>query len=721
MRWIKRTAFGLLVCAVIAFVALASWEPFAAQRSALPPDRHYRAEIIRDEYGVPHIYGKTDADTAYGVAIAHAQDDFSTLQDAVAMAKGRYGAIVGPDGAAIDYFYYLLDARGTAQRHFNKLPSDTQALFQAYASGLNDYARAHPEEIKLARLFPINGEDIVAGFALRQPLFFGLNNVVQPLVEGTDLRPEFGPKIPQASPKQARRSWPLPWGEDSALSGSNAFAIAPRRSGDGVTRLISNTHQPLRGGVAWYELVVESGEGWHMAGANFPGTPYPALGHNEKLGWTFTVNRPDLTDVYKLEVDDSGTRYKLDGQWRDLERREVTLPVRMGPLVLPVRRTIYRSAHGPVIHNARGWFAIRYAGIDSIDMADAYYRLSKAQDFEQWRNVMARMDIPSLNAVYADARGNIAYIYNASFPDRKKGVDWRHILPGDDSSLIWQGKADFSQVPKIVNPSSGWLFNSNNAPWSAAGAADDLRVEDFAPELGIENKTTNRARRAARLLAATAVIDRANLERIKFDMAYERKGYVADLLDAVAALDVANDPELAHAQKLLATWDLTSDGVGKADALALLLIKDFMIAEYENKPLPDPRTKLSEAVRHLETHFGRIDPPMRNLLRLRQGNIDLPDDGGSDTLRAATNWDVDEDGRLSVRHGDSFIMFVEWAPGQRVSSQSVQPFGAATTRPASPHYTDQMELYVNHRLKPVYFWRDELLAGVARRYTVESH
>jgi acyl-homoserine-lactone acylase len=130
--------------------------------------------------------------------------------------------------------------------------------------------------------------------------------------------------------------------------------------------------------------------------------------------------------------------------------------------------------------------------------------------------------------------------------------------------------------------------------------------------------------------------------------------------------------------------------------------------------------KLQAAADHLTTHFGMLDPPMGDLLRLRQGELDLPLDGGSDTLRASTTWDVAEDGRLSLKHGDSFIMWMEWQPGQRVASRSIQPFGAASTRPASKHYTDQMQLFVEHKLKPVHFWRDDLLAQASCRRTVTN-
>ncbi|MFN4019504.1 MAG: acylase [Erythrobacter sp.] len=733
MTWVKRGALALVVAGLLVFTALATWEPHFASAANAPAGKAYSAEIIRDEFGVPHIYGKTDADAAFGVAIAHAEDDFFTLQDVVAMARGRYGAIAGEDGAKVDYVYHLIDARGTAEANYPRLPADTRALFEAYAAGLNQYAAEHPGEVKLARLFPVNGMDIAAGFALRQPFFFGLDGVIGPLVAGEELRREHGPDmpgfprppLPAADPVKAApasrqaRNLVLPLGEDAEALGSNAFAVAPHKGG-GTTTLISNSHQPLRGGVAWYELVVESGDGWHFAGANFPGSPFPFLGHNEHLGWTNTVNTPDMIDIYRLELDESGTRYKLDGEWRELESEWVTLPVKLGPVVLPIRREVLRSEHGPVIRNAKGAFAVRYGGIGRLEQLDAYYRLNKATSFAEWEAQIARLAIPSTNFIYADQTGTIAYVYNAAIPDRPKNLkaDWRSVLPGNRSELIWQGAVDYAALPRIVNPDSGWLYNSNNTPFTAAGAGSDLDPQTFSPVMGIELKQTNRSRRAYRLLSAAAVLDRKALETIKYDTGYERAGYVARLFDALAGLKAKG--RLAQARDLLLSWDFTSDGKGKADAIALLMIRDFMSADYNNKPFPDVAEKLQAAADHLMTHFGRLDPPMAALLRLRQGGLDLPLDGGSDTLRAATTWDVDEDGRLSLKHGDSFIQWVEWQPGKRVFSRSVQPFGSASTRPHSKHYNDQMRLFVEHKLKPVHFWREDVRAHATYRVIVSS-
>ncbi|MEM6476203.1 MAG: acylase [Pseudomonadota bacterium] len=742
MKWLKRSAFALVMVLILAFVALATWEPFFAKTGKAPAARDYTAEIVRDDFGVPHIYGKTDADVAFGVAIAHAEDEFFTLQDVVAMSRGRYGAIAGQEGATFDYVYHLLDARGTAERKYPELPEDTRALFEAYAAGLNQYAADHADEVKLGNLFPVNGEDVAAGFVLRQPFFYGLANVIGPLVEGEELNREFGPDIPgfprdapapdakKDTPEQAamQGTHPLPWGEDAGLLGSNAWAVTPERTG-GPTTLISNSHQPLRGGVAWYEFSVESEEGWHFTGANFPGSPFPFLGHNRHLGWTNTVNRPDMADIYKLEMNEAGTQYKLDGEWKDLETKSVTLPVKFGPITLPIPRDVHRSVHGPVIINDNGAFAIRYGGMDSVEQLDAYYRINKATNLEEWQEQIARLAIPSTNFVYGDQKGNIAYVYNAAIPDRPEDVkaNWRGILPGNRSDLIWKGAVEYDEIPKLINPASGWVYNSNNEPFTAAGQGSDLSPDDFSPVLGVERKQTNRSRRAYKLMTEAETLDRATLERIKYDTGYEREDYVDRMFDDLEALDLgvpskkAGATPVHKARDLLLEWDFTADNKGAADALAYLMIRDFMAAEYQNQLWPDVEEKLEAAADHLMTHFGKLDPPMSELVRLRLGGKDLPLDGGSDTLRAATTWRVDDDGRLSLVHGDSFIQWVEWpADGGKVTSRSIQPFGAASTRPDSPHYTDQMQLFVDHKLKPVYFWRDDVLANSKRRYVVTN-
>ena len=702
--------FGKWVLFALVLVAIASalWEPLFAERVTPPPVRKYDARIVRDEYGVPHLFGKTDADAAYALAYAHAEDDFPTIEEVVAMTRGRDGALMGADGAKVDYVFHLLGARETAERDYPGLPADVRAVLEGYAAGLNHYAETHPGEVRLRNLFPVNGVDIATGFVLRSPFFFGLDNVIGALAADEP------PPVESAPPM-------TPAGRDPGMNGSNAFAVSPKRMADGHTWLISNSHQPYEGNVAWYEAVMHSGEGLDMAGALFPGSPFVLLGHNRNLGWTNTVNHPDLIDVYKLVLNEAGDKYRYDGEWKPIEKRRIWLAVRFGPFTLPVPKTVYRALQGPVIVNKSGAYAIRYAGIGESRMLEQYYRITKARDWTEWTRAMSLGGIPATNFVYADRTGRIAYIYNALFPPRKPGFDYTKVIPGDTSKYMWTGSLGFEAMPKLIDPPSGFVTNANNTPFLSAGPGSELKPESFSPLLGIERRLTNRGIRAVELLSADSSVTPEELLRIKFDTRYSQKSYVKPWIDALLAVKTDNDPELAKAQALLRSWDYSSDGVGGADALAEVLIRAAARANYNGTAMPDAREELKKASDWLTKFYGRLDPPLLKVQRLRRGKVDLPMDGGTDTLRATSVWDkamAQKDGHGRVKHGDSFIMLIDWDPAGKLVSRSIQPYGAATNRPDSQHYTDQMKLFVEHRFKPVHFERSDLLMHAKRAYRV---
>jgi acyl-homoserine-lactone acylase len=705
-RWLKWSLGTVVVVAV----ALAVWEPFAATTVKAPQPRTYDVQIVRDKFGVPHIYGKTDADAAYGLAYAHAEDDFETIQQVIAMTRGRTGALIGADGAKVDYVQHLLGARETADASYASIPADVRAVVDGYAVGLNRYAEKHPDEVALRNLFPVNGQDIVTGFVLRAPFFYGLDNVIGRLVEGKPLKPDA--KTPWTQPPETEPPEALtPAGKAPDQNGSNGWALAPSRMADGKTWLLSNSHQPYEGQVAWYEAVTHSDEGLDMAGALFPGSPFVLLGHNRNLGWTNTVNSPDLVDVYKLVLNDAGDQYRFDGKWKPLEARRVWLPVKYGPFTLPIPRTVYRSIHGPVIKNDTGAYAVRYAGIGSVKSVEQYYRNTKARDWDEWTKSMSIGGIPATNFIYADKTGRIAYLYYALFPDRKGGYDYGNILPGDVSGPLWSRSLGFDRVPKIVNPASGFVANANNTPFRAAGAGSELNPADFSPLMGIETRMTNRGLRATELVAADPSITPEELITIKMDTVYSKQSYVKPWMDKIAALNLKDDPQLAKAQALLDTWDWSSDGKGGADTLAELMVRAANTANYKGEALPDPRMELKKWVDHLIKTTGQIDPPLASFQRLRRGTVDIAmPTGGTDVLRATSVWDkTEKDGRGRVKHGDSFIMLVRWDKAGKVISESIQPYGASTTRPKSPHYTDQMQLFADGKYKPVHFeWADAL-------------
>jgi acyl-homoserine-lactone acylase len=703
MKWIKRAVLVLVVFVAVVGAGLAVWEPMAATAQIAPTKRAYDVEIARDEFGVPHINGKTDADVAFGLAFAHSEDDFGTIQEVVAMTRGRAGAMLGSDGAPIDYVEQLLGVRDTIKRKYETIPADVRAVMDGYAAGLNHYADKHPDEVRLSKLFPVTGRDVAAGFVLRSPFFYGLDDTIKKLNDNV---------MPTAEPVAKM----TPVGTDPSMNGSNAFAVAPKRMADGKTWLISNSHQPYEGSVAWYEAVVHSGEGLDMAGALFPGSPFVLLGHNRNLGWTNTVNQPDLIDVYKLVTNADKTQYRMDGKWKPLVQKRIWLPVKFGPFNLPVPKTVYRSEHGPVIINKNGAFAIRYAGIDDVKLLEQYFRIQKAQDYDQWIAAMSLRGIPATNFIYADKTGKIGYFYNAIFPDRKAGFDYTKVLQGDISANVPKTFLLWSATPMVVDPASGFVTNSNNTPFMAAGKGSELDVAKFSPLMGIEARKTNRIVRGLELLEADTSLTPEELLAIKFDTAYSRNSFAAPWIAKLLAADLKDEPDLVAAQKLLREWDFNSDGKGRADTLGEAMIHMANRANYHGEPLPDAREKLREVVDALMKGFGRIDPPLGEVQRLIRGKVDLPANGGTDTLRAATTWEPMADGRMRVKHGDSFIMLVNWDKAGKVWSQSIQPYGAATNRPESPHYTDQMKLFLDRKFKPVHFEWADAVAHAKRRY-----
>ena len=457
---------------------------------------------------------------------------------------------------------------------------------------------------------------------------------------------------------------------------------------------------------------MHSGQGWNFAGATFPGAPYPLLGHNETLGWTNTVDRPDLIDVYRLVT--RGGDYRFDGQWRPVARRRVWLPVKLwGPFVLPVPKTVERAVQGPVIRNRAGAFALRYAGADQLRMVEQYYRLTRARTYAEGNRAMAIQGVPATNFLYADATGRIDHGYNAMFPNRKAGFDYRQVLPGDTSRDYAPGTVPWRQVPQHIDPPSGFLINANNSPYLASGPGSELPPQP--PLLGVETDTTNRATRAVELMLATSRIGDAEMARIKYDTGVSRQGWAAGWFAHLLRV-VPRNRKVADAQALLRQWDWNFDGRGRADALAVILMRAGQNWHYQRKPELDPADEVGEAAAYLVEHFGRLDPPLGTVLRLRQGGLDLPLDGGPDVLRASSLWDEDPDGRLAVKHGDSFVMFMAWDRRGQVHSRSIQPYGAATTRPDSPHYADQAPLFVRHETKPVWFSPAALRGHVERVY-----
>lgn len=670
--------------------------------------QQYDVRIIRDEFGVPHIYGRRDTDTAFGLAFAHSEDDYATIQDVLLAGRGTMAAVKGAAAAKTDYLIHMMRVWEAVDKVYpGGISQHSRDIAQAYADGVNYYAAQNPQQV-LPFALPVTGKDIMAGFVFKLPLFYGFDSVIGEL---------FDPDHPRELAKQGELALSFT-DEPQPEIGSQGVAVSRELSDDGVVRLLVNSHQPLTGPVAWYEARLHSEEGWDMVGGTFPGSPIILHGHNRHLGWSNTVNKPDLVDIYQLTVNpDNENQYLLDGQWVDLEVETADILVKLfGPLRWTFSEPLYFSRHGPVLKLDHGTFAVRWAGMGEARTLEQYLALNKASNQAEFEQALAMGTQPSINYIYADAEGNIAHYYNAMFPKRLEGWDWQKDLPGDRSDLIWQDYLPFSAVPMTKNPASGFVFNANNTPYVSSVGAGQPKAEEFSPTLGIETKMTNRAHRLRRLLAAEDSISREDFKRIKYDLHYDVDTQGMDQLIAFieGGLPDGND-DLEEAFNILKAWDFSTDTNNRSAAIGLLTAEPLLDFRHSQEK-PDLLQTLRDAQAFLTTHFGRVDPLYGEVNRLRRGDKEWAIDGGPDILRAVYTTTEESSGKMLNVAGDSYIMFVEWNSKGAVSSTSVHSFGSATLDETSPHYADQSPLFVEMREKPVRLELEDVLRHATRDY-----
>lgn len=749
MIWLKRNWKKILIgfAIVSALAAAYIFFPVPPEDLSYLKDRgeNYDVKILRDTYGVPHIFGHTDADSAYGMAYAHSEDDFLTIQQVLLAARGDLATVYGPDSAPADYLVAFLRIWDLVDEKYGTLSADTRAAVEAYADGLNVYAAYHPDEV-LPDLFPVYGKDIIAASVEKVPLFYGLDSTIGHLFSD-DPEPVPTPtkvsynwlygmspftttptenSLLKLSVPSVRSVVKIPQPDTQMEYNSTAFAIGPNHTSDGQTYLDVNSHQPYTGPVAWYEAHIHSDEGWDMIGGTFPVSPFILHGHNRDLGWAMTVNHPDVTDVYRLTINpDNPNQYMFDGQWHDLDVRQANLEIKLiGNLQITVKRETLWSVYGPTVRTKGQTYAIRYSDIGEVGLMEQFYRMNKATNFDEWQNAMRLEQIPVFNTVYADKRGTIYYLYNGAIPVRNPNYDWSNYLPGDTSKTLWTEYLPFDDLPQVLNPPSGFVQNANGTPFRTTLGAGNPDPGLYSPTLGLDTDISNRSLRMLELFGNDGSITPEELVKYKFDMQYSKDSIVAKYVDMLSNAQMPT-PETAQAQEILRKWDLStdSDDVGAAimvytlnalsdkypDAIVLSRMGQANVSE---AMLMDAFT---EAVKTLNDHFGRIDMPWGDVNRLIRGDVDLPIGGGPDILHA-TYGELQEDGRLKITDGDSYVMLVIWDKEGSVHAMSVHQFGSATLHPESPHYADQAPLMANRQLKPVWYDEADIRQHLEREY-----
>lgn len=668
----------------------------------------YDVRILRDTYGVPHIFGKRDVDTAFGLAFANSEDDWVNMQDALLVTRGQMAAVHGKGFAEYDYILQAFRVREFVKEKYDTIAPDVRAIIEAYADGATYVAALHPEKSLMFTL-PVTPQDIVAGATFKSPFFYEFNKQLQALFQ--DAR---DPKDVAHAAVDTRMASLLTGG---LPIGSNGFAVAPKRSADGATRLCINSHQPWEGQVTWYEAALHSDEGWNMTGATFPGGPVIFVGHDEAKGWVHTVNRPDLADVYTLEINPGNKyQYKFDGQWKDFERGTASIKVKLlGPISWTFHRELLWSIHGPVFDTPNGMVAVKFAGYGAVKQIEQWFRMNKAKNLDEFKDAMKVRGVPSLNTLYADKAGNIFYVYCGDFHHRAAGYDWSGSVPGNTSKTLWGDAYPFEALPQITNPESGEITTCNNDPFQNTLSPDNIKREDYDVTMGIEDYMTNRAYRALETYAADDSITRDEFYAYKYDTEYSMRSHMGHFLQRLADAPEPTDPQTKKAVDMVKAWNRRADRDNTAAALAIIAAEPDMEWDRKGTYDFDPVEAVQRSAEYLIKHFGKLDVPWGDVMRLRRGKVDLPLDGGPDTLRAIEGV-AQPDGTYTANDGDGYFAIVEWLPDGTMNAESIHQYGAATVDTTSKHYADQAPLFAEKKMKPAWLTEAEVRANLEREY-----
>lgn len=652
-------------------------------------------EIVRDSFGVPHIFGKTDADVAYGLGWATCEDDFKTLQWMLLAGKKMAGRNIGKDGAVIDYAVNLLRVQELVNDRYEKdLSPHVRGIIEAMTAAVNKYAELHPEEVLVKKAFPSSPKDVVAGYVLAEALLSGVDGPLKNIVNGKQ------PTVPFAENGK----------------GSNGMAFNSSKTKDGSVYLDINSHQPLEGPLSWYEVHLCSEEGWNVMGGTFHGGVTVFHGVNEYLGWAHTVNSFDAVDVFQLQPDPKKKgNYIFDSVSYPLEKKKVWLHVNLskkGKFILPVAKNVWWSKYGATLVTKQGIFAIRLGATTNVKTIEQYFQMNKAHNYTEFRHALDIQGAAMMTTVYGDRFDTIFCLSNGLLPMRAKGYNWQSTVPGNTSKTLWTTFHPESDLPQVLNPKSGYIFNFNNSAFDCTAPEDDPKPSDYDATMGYGINPTSRSLRFNELMKTYHKVDWNDFLTLKYDEGYGKQIHffknfpiedifdlsegenpdVADVIHKIKAwgayrLAPVTDTNFAVVYKTF--WNLYSDS---DDPMVAKLSQDSKLRH--DFFLKSIRKSKEQMVRD----FGRINVQLGDLQRHQRGNVDIPLGGGPDMIRAAYPQPY-KNGRFRVYVGDSYIMLVKFTKdGPEI--HTVSPYGASN-KPDSPHYTDQMQMYANKQTKPM--------------------
>ena len=683
--------------------------------------------IIRDNWGIAHVYGKTDADAVFGMIYAQAENDFNRVETNYINAMGRLAEAEGESKIYQDLRMKLFIDPAGIRKDFAKSPEWLKKLMNAWADGLNYYLAKHPE-VK---------PRVLQKFEPWMALTFSEGSI------GGDIeRVNLGPLEAFYSKVPVSQNAPVFDDDIEEPGGSNGIAVAPSNTVDHHALLLINPHTSF---FFRSELQMASEEGLDAYGAVTWGQFFVYQGFNEHAGWMHTSSGVSQLSFYLETVEKKGDRfyYKYGKDELPVEAREITVPYKTGTGLAEKKFTVFRTQHGPVIGESGGkWLTVRLMNEPIKALTQSYSR-TKAKDYKSFRETMELHTNSSNNTIFADGDGDIAYFHANFIPRRDASFDWTKPVDGSNPATDWHGLLSVDETPHLLNPRVGWLYNSNNWPWSAAGP-DSPKKEDFPLYVETGGET-------ARGLHAIRVLQ-------------DRKDFTVDSLIAAAydryltwfekpvpclvrawddsPADDSLKTKLAEPIEALRKWDLrwgvdsvpTSLAVFWGDALqhrfgpearnAGIYLSDYICAKVPSATLLQ---SLAEASDKLTADFGTWKTPWGDINRFQRltGDIVQPftDAGPSipvgftssfwGSLAAFGAHAYPGTKRWYGTLGNSFVAVVEFGP--KIHARAITA-GGESGHPTSPHFDDEAVRYSTGDLREVYFYREQLNGHTEREY-----
>jgi len=717
-----------LVTAPCSFDAQTAASPSAKNAEVARWEREARnVTITRDDWGIAHVYGKADADAVFGMIYAQAEDDFNRVETNYINAIGRLAEAEGESKIYQDLRMKLFIEPAALKKQYAASPEWLRKLMSAWADGLNYYLLKHPEvkprvikrfEPWMALSFTEGsiGGDIERVNLSQLEAFYGKVAVSQ---------------VPSADDDETEEP-----------TGSNGMAVAPANTSAHHALLLINPHTSF---FFRSELQMVSEEGLNVYGAVTWGQFFVYQGFNERAGWMHTSSGVNAISEYLETVEKKGDRfyYKYGKEERPIEVKEIVVPYKTAQGMAEKKFMVYSTTHGPIVREVDGkWVSIRLMQEHVKALTQSYTR-TKAKDYKSFRQTMELHTNSSNNTIFADADGDIAYFHGNFIPRRDPSFDWTKPVDGSNPSTEWQELLSIDETPHLLNPKSGWLYNSNNWPWSAAGPSSPKK-EDFPVYVETGGET-------ARGLHAIRVLQDAKDFTVNSLIAAAYDSYLPWFEKPLPALvkawedapaDNSLKTKLAEQIGLLRGWDLRWGVASVPTSLAVFWGEDIQrrvgaeakkagiyMSDYicTKAPAEMLLQSLSDASDKLAADFGSWKTPWGDINRFQRltGDIVQPfNDAGPSIPVGFTSAVWGSLASFGARpypgtkkwygtSGNSFVAVVEF--GEKVRARAVTA-GGESGNPAAKHFNDEAQRYSTGDLREVYFYRSQLAGHTEREY-----